>query len=87
MRRSDIDVKKLLEYATRLHIGAVSRRVGYLLELFGLAQEQQLELFRKSLTAAYVPLDPLLPREGPHLARWRLQINILPAELQAVRST
>jgi predicted transcriptional regulator of viral defense system len=60
---------------------------GYLLELFGLAPEQQLEVFRKSLTATYVPLDPLLPREGPHVAKWRLQVNISPEELQAARST
>jgi predicted transcriptional regulator of viral defense system len=55
-------------------------RTGYLLELFGLAPEQQLEVFRKSLTATCVPLDPLLPREGPHVAKWRLQVNISPEE-------
>jgi predicted transcriptional regulator of viral defense system len=87
MRRADMNVQKLLEYATRLKIGSVKRRLGYLLELFGLAPEQQLEVFRKSLTATYVPLDPLLPREGPHVAKWRLQVNISPDELQAARST
>lgn len=59
MRRADMNVQKLLEYATRVNIGSVKRRLGYLLELFGLAPEQQLEVFRKSLTATYVPLDPL----------------------------
>lgn len=87
MRRADMNVQKLLEYATRLDIGSVKRRLGYLLELFGLAPEQQLGVFRKSLTATYVPLDPLLPREGPHVAKWRLQVNISPEELQAARST
>jgi predicted transcriptional regulator of viral defense system len=87
MRRADINVQKLIEYATRLNIGSVKRRLGYLLELFGLATEDQLRVFQKSLTATYVPLDPLLPREGPHLAKWRLQINISPEELQAARST
>jgi predicted transcriptional regulator of viral defense system len=87
MRRADMNVQKLLEYATRLNIGSVKRRLGYLLELFDIAPEQQLRAFRKSLTATYVPLDPLLPREGPHLAKWRLQINISPEELQAARST
>jgi predicted transcriptional regulator of viral defense system len=87
MRRADMNVERLLEYATRLNIGSVRRRLGYLLELFGLAPEQQLEIFRKSLTATYVPLDPILPREGPHIAKWRLQVNISPEELQAARST
>ena len=49
--------------------------------------EVELNSLRKSLTATYVPLDPTLPREGPHLAKWRLQINVSPEELQAVRST
>jgi predicted transcriptional regulator of viral defense system len=87
MRRADMNVQRLIDYATRLNIGSVKRRIGYLLELFGLASEQQLQAFRKSLTATYVPLDPLLPREGPHLAKWRLQINISPEEIQAVRSS
>jgi predicted transcriptional regulator of viral defense system len=87
MRRADMNVQRLLDYATRLNIGSVKRRVGYLLELFGMAPEQQLQAFRKSLTATYVPLDPLLPREGPHLAKWRLQINVSPEEIQAARSS
>lgn len=87
MRRADMKVKKLLEYATRLNIGSVKRRLGYLLELYSLASEEQLRAFRESLTDTYVPLDPLLPREGPHLAKWRLQINVSPEELQAARST
>jgi predicted transcriptional regulator of viral defense system len=87
MRSADMNVQKLLDYATRLDIGSVKRRIGYLLELFGLAPEEQLQAFRKSFSATYVPLDPLLPREGPHLAKWRLQINVLPEEIQAVRST
>jgi predicted transcriptional regulator of viral defense system len=42
---------------------------------------------RQFLTATYQPLDPILPREGPHVARWRLQVNISPDELEGVRAT
>jgi predicted transcriptional regulator of viral defense system len=87
MRRTDMRVEKLLEYATRISVGAVKRRLGYLLEVLGMATESQLQDFQKSLTATYVRLDPLLPAEGHHLARWRLQINVSPEELQMVRST
>jgi predicted transcriptional regulator of viral defense system len=87
IRRSDLRLEKLLEYSARFGSGAVTRRLGYLLELFGVALESELEALRKSLTATYVQLDPILPREGPHLAKWRLQINVSPEELQAVRST
>lgn len=87
MRHTDMRIDTLTEYAKRLGVGSVYRRLGYLLELFALATETELQPLRKLLTATYVPLDPLLPREGPHLAKWRLQINIPPEELKAVRSS
>ena len=87
MRRHDIRVTKLVDYALRLRVGAVSRRLGYLLELYGIAPEHELARLRKSLTATYAPLDPMLPREGPHLRRWRLQINVTRQELETVRTT
>jgi len=87
MRHGDVSVAKLLDYAKRLHVGAVYRRLGYLLELFSLAAEADLRSLRESLTATYVPLDPSLPHEGSHMAKWRLQLNIPADELLAVRST
>jgi predicted transcriptional regulator of viral defense system len=87
MRHADIHVSKLLEYSTRLNVGSVRRRLGYLLELFGIATAAELQSLQDSLTAAYMPLDPSLPSEGPHIAKWRLQLNIPREELSAVRST
>jgi predicted transcriptional regulator of viral defense system len=86
MRHADVSVPKLLEYVRRLRVGSVSRRLGYLLELFGIANEAELQSLRTSLTATYIPLDPSVPREGSHLAKWRLQLNIPAEELLAVRS-
>jgi predicted transcriptional regulator of viral defense system len=87
MRHADIRVAKLLDYAKRMHVGSVYRRLGYLLELLGIATEAELQSLRDNLTATYVPLDPSLPREGSHVAKWRLQLNIPAEELLAVRST
>lgn len=87
MRHEDMQTAKLVEYALRLGIGAVTRRLGYLLEFFELAPEPELVRLRRSLTATYAPLDPVLPRDGPHLTRWRIQINVPPEELNAARST
>ena len=87
MRHGDMEVSKLVDYALRINIGAVVRRLGYLLELYRIAPEGELSRLRKSLTAAYVPLDPMLPKEGPHLRRWRLQLNTTAEELEAVRTT
>ena len=49
--------------------------------------QPELQALRKTLTATYVRLDPLLHGEGPYVAKWRLQINVSPEGLQAVRST
>ena len=87
MRHQDIQAAKLVDYALRLRVGAVIRRLGYLLELYAIAPEAQLKKLRDLLTETYVRLDPTLPMEGPHLARWRLQLNIAPQELQAIRAT
>ena len=68
-----------------LGVGAVVRRLGYLLEHYGLADASVLEPLRGMLTATYQRLDPLLPAEGAFLSRWRLQVNVTPEELDAVR--
>jgi predicted transcriptional regulator of viral defense system len=87
MRRDNISAETLISYAKRLNVGAVIRRLGYLLELYGLAEPAALETLRQSLSATYQRLDPILPTDGPHLARWRLQLNVSPEELRAVRGT
>ncbi len=87
MRRLDVQPAKLVDYALRLKIGAVSRRLGYLLELYKIAPQQELARLKRSLSSTYLPLDPILPREGRHIARWRLQINISGEELEGVRAT
>jgi predicted transcriptional regulator of viral defense system len=58
-----------------------------ILELFGVATEAELQSLRNTLTNTYVPLDPTLPNEGSHLAKWRLRLNIPREELLAARST
>lgn len=87
MRHQDMLVAKLVDYALLLGIGAVIRRLGYLLELYAIAPESELARLRKVLTATYVPLDPMLPKEGPHLRRWRVQLNIAPLELETIRTS
>ena len=87
MRRDDFNISKLVDYALRLGIGAIIRRLGYLLELYRLAPEIELARLREKLTDTYLLLDPMLPKEGVHLRRWRIQLNITPQELEIVRTT
>jgi predicted transcriptional regulator of viral defense system len=87
IRHEAIKVEKLLEYAKRLDVGAVTRRLGYLLELYSLATSEDLNGLRQGLTKTYDVLDPVLPRVGRHIASWRLQLNVPAEELGSVRHT
>ena len=87
MRRTDLNVKKLVDYALRLDVGAVIRRLGYILEAYGVGEREEIERLRTRLTATYLLLDPLLPPEGKFLARWRLRLNVSREEIQAVVRT
>jgi predicted transcriptional regulator of viral defense system len=87
MRRDDIDCGRLVDYALRLDKGAVIRRLGFLLETFEVDAPREVKRLQESLTASYAILDPLLPDEGRFMARWRLRLNVDPAEIaSAVRT-
>lgn len=87
IRRKDVKAERLIQYAERIGVGAVVRRLGFLLETYELAAASDLDRLRAALTATYVRLDPVLPAEGKRLRRWRLQVNIDPEELRAVVRT
>jgi predicted transcriptional regulator of viral defense system len=87
MRRQDIHHRRLVDYTLRLDVGAVIRRLGFLLETFEVDAPRELERLRRKLTATYAILDPLLPDEGKFLARWRLRLNVDPDEIAAVVRT
>ncbi|MCC6334912.1 MAG: transcriptional regulator [Myxococcales bacterium] len=87
MRRDAIAVPKLVDYALRLGVGAVVRRLGFLLETFEIDAPAEIERLRAALTATYAPLDPLMPAEGPWHARWRVRVNVEPDELRALVRT
>jgi len=87
MRRDAIDSSKLVDYALRLGVGAVIRRLGFLLETFEVPAAAEIERLRTGLTATYALLDPLMPAEGRYQARWRLHVNVEPDELRALVRT
>lgn len=87
IRRSDMDARRMVEYALRLDINAVIGRLGYLMELLEIGAESDRAALRERLGKAYVLLDPTLPAEGRFLAKWRLRLNIAAEELRAVLQT
>lgn len=87
IKKDEIALVRLIDYALRLDIGAVIRRLGFLLETFGLGSDDHIYSLRQRLTDSYAILDPVLPDEGRYLARWRLRLNIDPDELFSLVST
>lgn len=87
MRRDNIDPAKLVDYALRLDVGAVVRRLGFLFETFEVDAPGELKRLREHLTESYAILDPLLGDEGKFLARWRLRLNVDPEEIVSVVRT
>jgi len=85
MKREKLSIERLIDYARRLRIGAVDRRLGFLLEHYGLAEKSTLDALHARLTNTYHRLDPTLPAEGIHTARWRLRLNVTAEELDALR--
>jgi len=87
MRHQDINVNRLISYAIKIDVGAVIRRLGFLLELYKIGTSEDWEILSSHLTETYVRLDSFLPSEGKFLRKWRLQLNVSPEELLSVVST
>ncbi len=87
IKHQAIDPQKLIDYAVKLDVGAVIRRLGYLMELYQIGSRIHWEFLQTKLTSTYQLLDPELPAEGHHIARWRLRLNIPQEELLAIRGT
>ncbi len=84
IQREKVEVPKLVQYALRLDVGAVIRRLGFLLELYELGNVGTIERLQHRLTSTYASLDPALPSGGSYLRRWRLRLNVDPDELRTV---
>lgn len=87
MRQDDFDWDKLAHHARKLDRGSVAQRLGYLLELYDLGTPPLIESLQEMVGSGYTRLDLLLPDEGPHLARWRLRLNLEPETLQTIVRT
>lgn len=87
IKRDAIDPQKLIDYAIKLNIGAVIRRLGFIMELYQIGSPIHRDFLQTKLTSTYQLLDPELPAEGRHIKKWRLRLNIPQEELLAIRET
>ena len=78
-----LDPERLADYALRLGAGAVVRRLGYLLELRPAVDAAAVARLRAALTPTWTSLDPARPCGGLRHERWRLVVNVPPADLAA----
>ena len=81
IKKQELNDGKLVDYALRMDVGAVIRRLGYIMELYEIGSLKSRNRLRDRLTNTYVKLDPLLPAEGKYLRKWRLRLNVSPDEL------
>ena len=81
--QKELDGGKLVDYALCMDIGAVIRRLGYLMELFQIDSPKMRNRLRERLTQTVVRLESLLPSGGKFFHRWCLQLNVTPEELLA----
>jgi predicted transcriptional regulator of viral defense system len=87
IRRTDVDVERLIDYALRLDVGAVIRRLGFLMEIYDHGSTADRQRLGEHVSSAYSLLDPVMPAQGKHLAKWHLQLNVEPDEFRAVIGT
>jgi predicted transcriptional regulator of viral defense system len=71
---AQLDKTKLRKYAAKIGNSAVAKRLGFLMETFGLGNAEKL---RKTvvLASGFSPLDPALPHNGKYNRRWGLLVN------------
>ena len=69
-----LDEKNLREYAAKIGNSAVTKRLGFMMETFGLGD---IETLRTEIPRApgFSPLDPTMPKHGKYNRRWGLLIN------------
>jgi len=83
--REEIDFDKLVNYARKIRNSAVSKRLGYLLEILGLEKKVRANALQELIAKGFSPLDPLLPKKGKTISRWNLIVNISEEEILSWR--
>ena len=87
MKRKELSLSKLIEYSDKLGVGAVYRRLGFLLETYEMDCVPEIKWLQSKISKTYLLLDPTLVDEGKYNSRWKLRLNVSKAELLSVVRT
>jgi len=85
--RNRLDFPRLADYARRLGRKSVAKRLGLLLEIFGLGDTQTTGTLRTLVSSSYTSLDPSLPAGGRHNSTWKVRANIDKDEILSATRT
>lgn len=72
---SETSWPRVVEYGDRLGNRTVFKRLGYIAETFGFADDWLLEACLGRISAGIGRLDPNMPQVGPIRSRWGLRVN------------
>lgn len=71
----NLDRQKLLEYLDKMRNSSVAKRLGFILEMFDIAEEPFIKSLAERVKKGYSRLDPTAPAQGRYVAKWNLQAN------------
>jgi predicted transcriptional regulator of viral defense system len=84
VKQNSINWRKMLQYTKKYNTKAAVKRLGYILEIINIGEEQTSFLLKIISPAKdYILLDPQGPRKGKHLSRWHIRLNMNIDELKA----
>ncbi len=70
MKKADLNVDLMIEYAMRMNIRSLNSRLGYLLETMGI--DGPIDELKERISGVYIPLDPSSERIGKKNKRWMI---------------
>jgi len=70
-----LNLQRLVEHTLRYDVGAVIKRLGWMLATLG-APDSVLAPLRAYPVRNYYPLDPTGPPEGSPVSRWKIRDNL-----------
>jgi len=81
IKRNNIDYKKIVNYLKKFNRKSVAKRLGLILETYGIGEGKIISEIKKLISPGYALLDPTLESSGKFLDSWKLRLNINPDEL------
>jgi len=83
IRKNEIDFLKLLKYSKKYGVGAVSKRIGFIMELYQLTSKNIRKQFMIK-DNSFPLFDPTLKKKGYYSNEWKMFINASLEELKSV---